>query len=499
MKKHLFVLTILAALLICSPTVIYADYNCNCQGDFEIFDGYKNPFTWFAITHTVNDDGNLVDCQQSSFSRPALGDEFYMVRLTTPDYLYYHRISISINDEFEYYDSDGNFYKITYSEQQNSGTAGYCNEKFYGTTGALAKLYCEWDESYVDNIDFNITSDDYLDAVNKLDELAQYLCGGRSDLPDGVSSQDRQPVYDLEPPLDVKVLRGSWQETNSRFQVGYQYDMEPYKLWWNQSNIDLSDFYTEIYIKQNGSCREKKIFGAGPWTAFDSGWVFKDSVLTYDYCNKSNHPYSIRVLPFSMYKNLEMHGNETDGFPNDYLYSKCPDGYQYEIKSMDYLLRNTQVINDLTRYSNWIWVHMYDDGTYSVTELQHDYSPDLSDPSSPDPDPDEPVNPDDPAEPSVPEVPTTTPDPSPDYVVPDSPYYPNGGSQYPVYQPSDDSTPPGLEGVNNVSTFLKVLTDLAKSLGSFPSLFAQIFQFLPIWVISIVGCLFVVILLRGIF
>lgn len=500
LKKHLFALIILAVLLISSPKDVYCsdDYKCSCGGDLESYESYHNPFVWCGICHYYDsDDGMLWGCHESAFGKPSSGDRFYTVYCRVGEAVAWDFIRISINDSFEFYNVDGSVNVVSFEEDTSSS---FCNDNYYYFSGDVPGFdYSIIREDYVDGFNFTLFCDDWSEYQIKMNALCRYLCGEGETLPDGVAESHPEDVYDLEPPLNVKVSPGKWEDkglhswSNILDSPLYYYD--PYRLWWNQSNIDLSNFYTEIYVKENGMCRENKLIGAGPWTAFDSGFIFVDSVITSNYCNNSLTPLEYLIVPLNeiKVKGLTSVPDDYVDLFHDYLRGKCPSGYKYAFKTCDFLLRNMQEVDGVSHYSNWVWVQMYEDGTYNVTELNNGYQPDVKDPNAP---PDE--SPDNPDDPAVPEEPTTTPNPDPDFIVPDSPNYPSGGNQFPSYDPGE-TNPPGLNGVNDVSTFLKVLTDLAKSLGSFPSLFAQIFQFLPIWVISIVGCLFVVILLRGIF
>lgn len=499
LKKHLFVLMILAALLISSPMNVYAnlDYDCRCMGEFSFWDYYPKPFGWFSLAHIYDVNSNhLIACRDCYFGNPvSSSDKMYTVYARFGSSVYWTAIYISDQSTLEYYYVDGTELSVgTYEGGYSSN-----NKSYWIVPYDVWSDYSLIREDFCPGFNFTLFASDILDYDAKIHDLARYLCGQSTSLPDGVAESHPQDVYDLEPPLNVKVSAGSWEDKGlhswSNILDSPLYFYDPFRIWWNQSNIDLSNFYTEIYLKENGMCRESKLIGAGPWKSFDTGYLFIDSLVTSKYCNNSLTPFEYLIVPMNEIsaKGISSIPDDYIDIFHDYLRGKCPSGYKYEFKSCDFLLRNMQEVDGITHYSNWVWVQMYEDGTYNVTELNNGYQPDVKDPNAP---PDE--SPDDPNDPAEPEEPTTTPDPNPDYIVPDSPNYPSGGNQYPSYNPGD-SNPPGLNGVNDTSTFLKVLTDLAKSLGSFPSLFAQIFQFLPAWVISIVGCLFVVILLRGIF
>lgn len=431
---------------------------CGCGGDFmtKYIDPLLPIYRWRGFNHKIY-DGYFNNYTIIDFPRSANGDLCFFVEATysysssnsNKDYSAYV-IYISQDEFIDCYDNDGNV--IQKDSGDFSSHYGSANGKYYAFDGIKAGSAGKWVHEYDDGYNYFIhTEGVYSEVLNKIEELAIFLCGGDNAIfPDGVTAGAPLPVYDLEAPLGVTV---SSSDNSRNFQIYgdglYQGSdlVIPYKVWWNQSNIDLSGYETEFYVREYGKYK-KSLFSS--WVDVMTPYIFDKSFVTAKYCNNS-----LKYYEFS---------------PKDKkrIYSYCQDEageepYAVEFYHPDFMLRNKKEDeNGQMHYSNWVYVKTYDDGTYSVFEMEQEY--DLEE------DPDETGN-----------------------IDVDSPNY----DDEIIYEDTDYS--PDIGGVKDSAKFITVLKDLANSLGDFPDLFAQIFSFLPSWVLVCIGTLFVVIMLKGIF
>lgn len=433
-------------------TSVMANNCVNCAGDWQSkhADYINDIYRWNIIAHHQYADGTS-SCSHDAYGVGANGDKLYMIRYDCLDSLQIGYIYISNDEKIEFHDSSGNIVTNYLSDYESSNYGGECNGKTYGNW-----IYFFVDKpyeiNYCDGFDFIVDAEDlsFEEQKHKSHEIARYLCGESTNLPDGVTIGKSPEVYDLEAPLGVTVTSSD----NSRnFQIHgdglYQGSdlVIPYKIWWNQSNIDLTGYETEFYVREYGKYK-KSLFSS--WVDVMTPYLFDKSFVTAKYCNNS-----LKYYEFS---------------PKDKkrIYQYCTDEageepYAVEFYHPDFMLRNRKEDeNGQMHYSNWVYVKTYDDGTYSVFEMEQEY--DLEE------DPDETGN-----------------------IDVDSPNY----DDEIIYEDTDYS--PDIGGVKDSAKFITVLKDLANSLGDFPDLFAQIFSFLPSWVLVCIGTLFVVIMLKGIF
>lgn len=463
MKKKLAILLLLSVLMVGRVEDIYAsslggggssfDYDlstCNyCAGDWENYwkDNLEDFNCWNCITHSIY-GGVVHSCENKVFYIPANGDVKYYFKFqgtNSNDQICWVQLSTdnlfevsSVNGPFEVSDAKG------YGE---SNGLFYCySYKGIAASSNYVETFCSG-YNYLVNFDCDIYTDEIED---KLIEFAKYLSGETSELPSGATMVEPLPVYDLEPPLNVKVNTGS---ASVNLEVGKygtngSATLIPHKIWWEQSNIDLTGYTTEFYVREFGKCR-KSIFSK--WEDCVSNWTFDGEHVTAKYCNNN--------LKFHEYRSWE-----SDNLTSVAAEQLVDDEPEVEFNSCDFMIRNKKVDDDgQTHYSNWVYVNTYEDGTYSVYEMVSDY--DL------DEDSDETGN-----------------------IDVDSEIYDDEVIH-------TDSTDVNIDvgGVSNVGSFLTVMKDLANSIKTFPDFFAQVFSFLPNWILTSIGTLFVIILICAIF
>lgn len=457
MKIINIVLVLVVALLILlhPGTVEAATYNCDCQGNY--YDYYKlgqRPYYFQMFDHEYNSDGVVIRDLCYQYGRVVLDKEYY-IRVTQTNSAGYRslwlaRIFISSDNKITLYsDDEGNTTEYDYDKFSDSGicnnlywTADYSYRIFYSNTNTHEMIYSSGHQ-------YEMELDATESISEKIEELAIYLCGGEdASLPGGVTAITPLPVYDLEPPLGV-VMNASdaTNDINITDNSDASLVITPYKIWWNQSNIDLTGYETEFYVREYGK-HKKSLFAS--WEALETSWVFDASYVTAKYCNNKLkwHEFNCREEGRLYYLSKELLGDEP---------------FQVKFLNCDFMIRNKkQDENGQMHYSNWVYVNTYDDGTYSVFEMEQDYTLDE--------DSDETGN-----------------------INTDSEIY----DDETVYTDTDYS--PDVGGITDAAQFIRVLKDLANSLGDFPDLFAQIFSFLPGWVLVCIGTLFVVIMLKGIF
>lgn len=426
-------------------------FRCSCGGNYLEYYNVPNIYRWRSITHSIYNAEMYNNCSLVDFGRSANGDKCYFVKLFSGSDLfdyYSFVIYVSEDDIIELYDNVGNVINRNKFDFNNGLNFGESNGKYFGFIGNIEGYGSSFTHHYDDGYNYSITVPSY--STSKIVELARFLCGEFTDLPDGYEIIQPEAIYDLEAPLGVTV---SSSDNSRNFQIYgdglYQGSdlVIPYKVWWNQSNIDLSGYETEFYVREYGKYK-KSLFSS--WVDVMTPYIFDKSFVTAKYCNNS-----LKYYEFSPKVKKR-------------IYSYCQDvageePYAVEFYHPDFMLRNKKEDeNGQMHYSNWVYVKTYDDGTYSVFEMEQEY--DLEE------DPDETGN-----------------------IDVDSPNY----DDEIIYEDTDYS--PDIGGVKDSAKFITVLKDLANSLGDFPDLFAQIFSFLPSWVLVCIGTLFVVIMLKGIF
>lgn len=411
------------------------------------------------LIHEFDIDGNVTD---RHFSYPICTEEddcYWVMRVhvnsTGTKTLIPSRIIISDDTNISLYqDTSGNTQTYTYDQYSGTNRGNY-NNKYYFLDSSTSYMILNESNDAGYEILYNSIPFSYVieseDSYNDIVDLAIWLCGGDdAELPGSVSIPEKEPVYDLEPPLNVKLslsdLSMNKQIYGDGLYQGSSVDI-PFKIWWGQSNIDLTGYETQFFVKEYGRYK-KSLFSS--WTDVVTPYYYDVSLVTAKYYNNS-----LKYYEFS---------------PNDkkriYQYSQEVAGeepYSVEFYFPDFMLRNIKKGEDgQMHYSNWVYVKIYEDGTYSVFEMEQEYE--LEE------DPDETGN-----------------------IDVDSPNY----DDEIIYEETDYS--PDIGGVKDSAKFITVLKDLANSLGDFPDLFAQIFSFLPNWVLVCIGTLFVVIMLKGIF
>lgn len=427
-------------------------FNCACKGEY--MTTYKlgeSPYYFYSFTHNLDSEGVVISDQNYIFERSAEDDEFYSVKITAQGLgtgidLYIAYIYISSDASIARYDKDGNIYYTNVTSFSNRGTS---NDKYYTFAHMLNGTY-PYVHLYDSGFDYSMNDINLGDLKNLLNELAKFLCGELTELPPSITVDEKKPVYDLEAPLGVTVTSSEHSRNFQIYGDGLYQGSDlviPYKIWWNQSNIDLTGYETEFYVREYGKYK-KSLFSS--WVDVVTPYVFDKSFVTAKYCNNS-----LKYYEFS---------------PKDKkrIYSYCQneigeEPYAVEFYHPDFMLRNKMEDEDgRMHYSNWVYVKTYDDGTYSVFEMEQEYEIEN--------DPDETGN-----------------------IDIDSPNY----DDEIIYEENDTSIDVG--GIGNAGTFLTVLKDLANSIKTFPDFFGEVFSFLPSWILTSIGILFIIVLVCAIF
>ena len=411
-----------------------------CNGDWQ--NKYSNLlndiYTWNVVAHYQTSNG-IIRCSFGSYGLGANGDLTYMIllRSETSDQIGY--IRISQDEKIEYYDSDGNVVIKYLGDYSKSGFGGESNGKFFGNW-IYTFVDHPYEIDYCDGFDYIINCENLNvnEKRDKFNELARYLCGETTTIPGGVEMGKKPDMYDLEPPLDVKV-------TTVELDL---FTNIPYKIWWSQSNIDLTGYNTVFYVKGYGEYKPS-VFSA--FKDIETSWMFEESFVTAKYCNNN-----LKYFDYSyedMQRDLRAIAENVEG---DSI-------YQVKNNSVDFMIRNEKEDeNGQMHYSNWVYVNTYEDGTYSVFEMNTDYSIDEDSDET-------------------------------GQINTDSTIY----DDEIVYEDNEETLDVG--GVSNVGSFIKVMKDLANSLKTFPEFFAKMFSFLPSWVLTCIGILFIIILICAIF
>lgn len=462
--KKMLLLLLLSFLMVGSGKDIYAsslggggasfayDYNCGyCKGDYMNYYSttIESPYVWCAVSHVINNN-TLVSCNHLSYGLSASDDKFYTIKMIRDDGLYYAYIRLSSDDTFEFYKADGTVTTKPLSDFTSSNYGGVSNGLYFGYWIYLAS----WNPYYIDYekpCNYQIVATSYSDGENKMQKLVKFLSGELTELSDGITEVAPLPIYDLEPPLDIKINTGSASvnvESDSYTNIkSGTATLIPHKIWWSQSNIDLTGYETEFYIKEYGRCR-KSIFST--WQDCNTGWLFDGSHVTAKYCNNNLKWHEFRCW-------------ESTSLNEVAIIQLEDDNPKVEFNSCDFMIRNKKEDEDgQIHYSNWIYVNTYEDGTYSVFEMVQDY--DITEDS------DETGN-----------------------IDTDSTIY----DDEVIYE--DTNTTVDVGGISNTGSFLTVLKDLANSIKTFPDFFAQMFSFLPNWILTSIGTLFIIILICAIF
>lgn len=462
--KKLILLLLLSVLTVRNVNDIYAssgggvsfgmDADCpNCNGAWstKYSSVLTNIYTWKAYAHFQYSNGTI-GCKSYVAGLGVNGDKLYMIQLDKSDSLEIGYIYISEDEKIEYYDSEGNIVTKTLNNFTSSGYGGESNGKTFGSW-IHTFVNKPYEMNYCDGFEFVIdcTSMSFTEQKGKLDELARYLCGENTEMPDGVTIGKLPDLYDLECPLDIKVNTGS--ATVNVEGDGYtniksgSATLIPFKIWWSQSNIDLSGYETEFYIKEFGKCR-KSIFDK--WEDVNTGWVYDGTHVTAKYCNNNLKWHEFRCW-------------ESPNLKEVAITQLGDDDPKVEFNSCDFMIRNKKEDeNGRMHYSNWVYVNTYDDGTYSVYEMVQDY--DITEDSD------------------------ETGSINTDSTIHDDEI---------IHVDSDTSIDVG--GIGNAGTFLTVLKDLANSIKTFPDFFGEVFSFLPSWILTSIGILFIIVLVCAIF
>lgn len=460
--KKLLLLLLLSVLTFGSVKDIYADgggvsfelpFRCSCGGNYLEYYNVPNIYRWRSITHSIYNSEMYNNCGLVDFGRSANGDKCYFVKLFAGSDLFdYYSFVIYVSDDniIELYDNVGNVINKTSSDFNNGLNFGESNGKYFGFIGSVEGYGSSYTHHYDDGYNYSITISSY--STSKIIELARFLCGEITDLPYGYEIIQPEAIYDLECPLDVKVNTGSATvnvESDSYTNIkSGSATLIPYKIWWSQSNIDLTGYVTEFYVKEFGRCR-KNIFSK--WEECSSTWVYDGEHVTAKFCNNNLKYHEFRCWESETLKEIA-------------ITQLGDDEPKVEFNSCDFMIRNKKEDeNGVLHYSNWVYVNTYEDGTYSVYEMVQDY--DITEDS------DETGN-----------------------INTDSTIHDDE-----IIHVDDSDTSIDVGGIGNAGTFLTVLKDLANSIKTFPDFFGEVFSFLPSWILTSIGILFIIVLVCAIF
>lgn len=434
---------------------VYADLNCQCQGQGIAYTYYQCDImsTYFGclLIHEFDVNGNTYD-RHFSYGKCSSEDLCFWV-MRVQDYsdgaklLVPSRIIISDDTNINIYqDKNGGLKTYTFS-QYSSNDKGNINNKYYFIDSSYSYMTLNEsnDNGYeilYNSIPFSYiveSSNSYTDIV----ELAKWLCGEQndSDLPDNVTVPPTKPIKDLEPPLNIKVDGINNNMFNNK--------QKSLKIRWDQSNIDLTDYETHFYFMEKGRTR-KTIFNE--WQDVDTPWLFDKKFITAKYCNNN-----LKYYEYKWWTDQSKLGD----YANALLYGDEFGGLMCEHSAVDFMIRNEKIDDSgVQHYSNWVYVNCFNDGTYQVYEMNDDYTLDK--------DSDETGN-----------------------IKTDSDIY----DDEIIYDEKDFDSP----GIGDASNFVDSMKDLISSLREFPNLFAKIFSFFPAWILALTGMLFVAVLLARLF
>ena len=455
MKIKNIVLVLVAALLVLlHPGTVEASstgggssielpFRCSCGGNYLEYYNVPNIYRWRSITHSIYNSEMYNNCSLVDFGRSANGDNCYFVKLFAGSDLFdYYSFVIYISDDniIELYDNFGSVINRNKSDFNSGINWGESNGKYFGFIGNVEGYGSSFTHHYDDGYNFSITVPSY--STSKIIELARFLCGEISELPDGYEIIQPEAIYDLEPPLNVSVngIDNNIFETKSK----------SVKIRWEQSNIDLTGYKTVFYMRESGRCR-KTIFNE--WQDVKTPWLFDKDYVTAKYCNNN--------LKYHEYKWWTDQSKLGD-YANAALYGEETGGLMCEHAAVDFMIRNEKEDEDGTlHYSSWVYVNCFEDGTYQIYEMNEDYTLDK--------DPDETGN-----------------------INTDSTIY----DDETIYD--EDDVDASL-GIGDAKDFVGGMTELINSLRSFPALFSKIFSFFPSWVLGMIGMLFIAALVSRIF
>ena len=457
--KKFFLIFLIIMTVISQNDVYAADYYCYCKGNPESYYKLGNRLYFFQMCdHISAANGNIIRDFSAALGR-SVGDREYYCRViqyqgasSNDIFVKLARIIISTDNKISIYDDDtGKVKEYNYNAYDLYGES---NNLYYNISAVQAPVLESESHQmiYTSGHHYDITLEKDEVYADKMHELAIYLCGGEDvTLPGGVVPVTPLPEYDLESPLQIKINSKDASMDMNVSKSGSNSDavITPFKIWWHQSNIDLTDYKTEFYVREHGQYK-KSLFST--WENISTGWVYSCEHITAKYCNNS-----LKWYEFNFRKDSNLYYAAKNNLGDD--------PFQVKFKTVDFMIRNKKEDAETGQmhYSNWVYLHVYEDGTYSLYELKEDYELDDS--------------------------PEDT-----DNIDTDSPNY----DEEIIYDDNTDYTP-GIGGIGDTAKFIKVMKDLANSLGDFPDLFAQIFSFLPSWVLVCIGTLFVVIMLKGIF
>lgn len=302
----------------------------------------------------------------------------------------------------------------------------FYNNKYYSTYyyNGLSKERCETIElKYTNGFDYILNCND--DEIKSLlNDLAKWIIGGKIGNPPNGIVIENNFVVDLEPPLNVKLdgLTADFLENKS-----------PLKINWEQSNIDLTGWETEFYVKQFGRCK-KTIFNE--WKDYQSSWKLHKTLTTAEYVSSQ-----YRYYEWKWYDEWSKKLSQTAIL--SVLYDGKEGGYVDEVFTPDFKIRNKYTdFSGKIHYSRFIYVKCKKDGTYSISELDNSVT---------DKDDDE-------------------------IIAPDQNYY------------NPDNVLKEDDWLSNGNTsFFSILKDMVRNIQNLPDFMSKMFSFLPNWIIGFIA------------